>query len=126
MNTQEIKDACKRVETMVDERMVDDDDDAFSWEDAIKELGISQADGLIVLAVMNAAHCRGGQIDEFFRDGDALIFFLLNFPKPISAKGGGVLNPQSQRAGARKPRQPFFLGRPLGSTPYPIFQISVA
>jgi hypothetical protein len=60
MNTNQIMDACKRVD--------DDDDDAFSWEDAIAELGLSKEDGLIVLAVLSTAHLNG-KVDDFFAMG---------------------------------------------------------
>ena len=67
MDTREIKDICKRIERMVDER----DDDAFSWEDAIKECGLSEEDGLVILAILHAAHGLTsrhlkGKIDAFF------------------------------------------------------------
>jgi hypothetical protein len=51
VNTKEIMDACRRVESMVEEH----DDDDFAWEDAIEECGLSEEDGLIVLALLHTA-----------------------------------------------------------------------
>jgi hypothetical protein len=52
MNIQEIMNACRRVESIVEER----DEDDFLWEDAIKECGFPEEDGLIILALLHTAH----------------------------------------------------------------------